>query len=264
MSPKLTLAILLATPLLAQTPIQPKTPPRTWVDKDTGHRVCRLTDEPNSSGFYFNVNAYTPDLKTMIYTAPDGIHAHGPRHPQDPPPRPQSAAPRRRHRPAVPLRRRPRHHRRPHDQHRLLHPGRPRHARHHHLQGRRLHRQDHQALPTSPKACRRHHQRRRNPRRRHHQRRRPHRRRVRRQPRQSRRRRRRPARPARQQGRDDGAAPRRPHPAHALHHQPQDRQAHRRSSTPPTGSTTSSSRPPTPPSSCTATKAPGRRSTASG
>ncbi|MGA8780484.1 MAG: oligogalacturonate lyase, partial [Terracidiphilus sp.] len=50
------------------------TPPKTWVDKDTGHRVWRLSDQPNSGGFYFNVNAYTPDLKTMIYTAPDGIH----------------------------------------------------------------------------------------------------------------------------------------------------------------------------------------------
>jgi len=50
------------------------TPPKTWVDKDTGHRVWRLSDEPNSGGFYFNVNAYTPDLKTMIFTAPDGIH----------------------------------------------------------------------------------------------------------------------------------------------------------------------------------------------
>ena len=49
-------------------------PPRTWVDKDTGHRVWRLSDEPNSGGFYFNVNAYTPDGKQMIYTAPDGIH----------------------------------------------------------------------------------------------------------------------------------------------------------------------------------------------
>ena len=49
-------------------------PPRTWVDKDTGHWVIRLTDEPGSSGFYFNVNAYTPDNKTMVFTAPDGIH----------------------------------------------------------------------------------------------------------------------------------------------------------------------------------------------
>ncbi len=49
-------------------------PPKTWVDKDTGHRVWRISDEPNSGGFYFNVNAYTPDHKQMIYTAPDGIH----------------------------------------------------------------------------------------------------------------------------------------------------------------------------------------------
>ena len=48
--------------------------PKTWVDKDTGHRVWRLSDEPNSGGFYFNINAYTPDHKPMIYTAPDGIH----------------------------------------------------------------------------------------------------------------------------------------------------------------------------------------------
>lgn len=49
-------------------------PPRSWVDKDTGHRVWRLSDERNSGGFYFNVNAYTPDGRQMIYTAPDGIH----------------------------------------------------------------------------------------------------------------------------------------------------------------------------------------------
>ena len=54
---------------------QTQAPPRSWVDKDTGHRIIRLTDEPGSSGFYFNVNAYTPDGKEMVYNAPDGIHA---------------------------------------------------------------------------------------------------------------------------------------------------------------------------------------------
>lgn len=49
-------------------------PPKTWVDKDTGHRVFRLTDEPGSESLYFNVNAYSPDGKLMVYTAPDGIH----------------------------------------------------------------------------------------------------------------------------------------------------------------------------------------------
>ena len=48
-------------------------PPKTWVDKDTGHRVWRVSDEPNSGAFYFNVNAYTPDHKSMVYNSPDGI-----------------------------------------------------------------------------------------------------------------------------------------------------------------------------------------------
>ena len=66
--------------LAQREPLKPSTtgavPPKTWVDKDTGHRIFRVTDEPGSSGFYFNVNAYTPDLKTMLYTAPDGIHTY--------------------------------------------------------------------------------------------------------------------------------------------------------------------------------------------
>jgi oligogalacturonide lyase len=48
--------------------------PTVWVDKDTGHTVRRLTNEPNSTGFYFNINAYTPDGREMVYSAPDGIH----------------------------------------------------------------------------------------------------------------------------------------------------------------------------------------------
>src|SRR5580698_324164 len=64
------LALLTALAPLARA----EDPPKTWVDKDTGHRVWRLSDEPNSGGFYFNVNAYTADRKQMIYTAPDGIH----------------------------------------------------------------------------------------------------------------------------------------------------------------------------------------------
>lgn len=59
-----------ATPALATD-----APPLTWVDKDTGHRVWRLTPEPNSSALYFNYNAYTPDGKSMVYNAADGIHA---------------------------------------------------------------------------------------------------------------------------------------------------------------------------------------------
>jgi oligogalacturonide lyase len=73
-------------------------PPKSWVDKDTGHRIWRLSDEPNSGGFYFNVNGYTPDLKQMIYTAPDGIHVldmttHATKLLVANPPRPASAPP---------------------------------------------------------------------------------------------------------------------------------------------------------------------------
>jgi len=50
-----------------------KHPPASWIDKDTGHRVVRLTNEPGSASFYFNVNAYTPDGSEMIYTTPEGI-----------------------------------------------------------------------------------------------------------------------------------------------------------------------------------------------
>ncbi len=50
-----------------------KDPPKSWVDKDTGHRVVRLTNEPGSASFYFNVNAYTPDGTEMIYTTSEGI-----------------------------------------------------------------------------------------------------------------------------------------------------------------------------------------------
>ena len=48
--------------------------PSTWVDKDTGHRVWRLTPEPDSASLYFNYTAVSPDGKWMVYNAPDGIH----------------------------------------------------------------------------------------------------------------------------------------------------------------------------------------------
>lgn len=48
-------------------------PPKTWIDKDTGHRVVRLTTEPNSASLYFNQNGYTYDSKGLVYTTPNGI-----------------------------------------------------------------------------------------------------------------------------------------------------------------------------------------------
>jgi oligogalacturonide lyase len=48
-------------------------PPTSWIDPATGHHVVRITQEPDSASFYFNVNAYTPDGREMVYTTPDGI-----------------------------------------------------------------------------------------------------------------------------------------------------------------------------------------------
>src|SRR5260370_14876224 len=48
-------------------------PPKTWVDPETGHRIVRLTDEPNSASLYFNQNGYTADGRQMVYTTPEGI-----------------------------------------------------------------------------------------------------------------------------------------------------------------------------------------------
>ena len=57
--------------MMAQESAAP--PPKEWVDKDTGHRVVRLTDEPGSASLYFNQNGYTADGKRLVYTTPDGI-----------------------------------------------------------------------------------------------------------------------------------------------------------------------------------------------
>jgi len=59
--------------LLALRATPAETPPKEWIDPDTGHRVVRLTDEPGSASLYFNQNGYTADGKGLVYTTPDGI-----------------------------------------------------------------------------------------------------------------------------------------------------------------------------------------------
>ncbi|MDR3744525.1 MAG: oligogalacturonate lyase family protein [Acidobacteriaceae bacterium] len=54
---------------------QKTTPAKTWIDLSTGHRVTRLTGEPNSVGLYFDANAYTPDGLDMVYTSHTGIYS---------------------------------------------------------------------------------------------------------------------------------------------------------------------------------------------
>ncbi|HEY6389824.1 MAG TPA: oligogalacturonate lyase family protein [Bryobacteraceae bacterium] len=59
--------------LLTTVHLSAQEPPRTWIDRETGHRIVRLTNEPGSASLYFNQNGYTADGKGMVYTTPDGI-----------------------------------------------------------------------------------------------------------------------------------------------------------------------------------------------
>ncbi len=49
-------------------------PPESWIDPDTGHRIVRLTSEPNSASLYFNQNGYVAGGRKLVYTTPGGIH----------------------------------------------------------------------------------------------------------------------------------------------------------------------------------------------
>ncbi len=49
-------------------------PPKEWIDKDTGHRIVRLSDEPGSASLYFHQNAFSPDGKKLAFTSPTGIY----------------------------------------------------------------------------------------------------------------------------------------------------------------------------------------------
>ncbi len=54
-------------------PAAADTNPREWIDPDTGHRVIRISDEPNSQSLYFHYNSYTPEGDKMVFSAPSGI-----------------------------------------------------------------------------------------------------------------------------------------------------------------------------------------------
>ena len=51
-----------------------QTPPVSWIDQNTGHRIIRLTDQPGSRSLYFNYTAFTPDGKQMVYASNANIY----------------------------------------------------------------------------------------------------------------------------------------------------------------------------------------------
>ena len=48
-------------------------PPKDWIDPDTGHRLIRISTEPNSASLYFHQNTCTPEGDKMIFDSPRGI-----------------------------------------------------------------------------------------------------------------------------------------------------------------------------------------------
>src|SRR5215831_5775570 len=50
-------------------------PPREWVEKETGHRVIRLSGDEGGSSLYFHQNTYTPKGDKLIFDTRAGIVA---------------------------------------------------------------------------------------------------------------------------------------------------------------------------------------------
>jgi len=50
--------------------------PREWVDPETGHRIVRLSDEPNSQSLYFHQNGYTANGDKLVISTRSGLSTY--------------------------------------------------------------------------------------------------------------------------------------------------------------------------------------------
>src|SRR5258705_521583 len=67
-------ALVLVTLLAAGMVPQLQDPlPKDWIDRDTGHRVVRLTGDAGGSTLYFHDNAFSPQGDKVMVNTPDGI-----------------------------------------------------------------------------------------------------------------------------------------------------------------------------------------------
>lgn len=65
----LAISMFFAVSAVAQKPELP----REWVEKETGKRVVRLSDDDGSSSFYFHQNGYTAKGDKMVFSTRDGL-----------------------------------------------------------------------------------------------------------------------------------------------------------------------------------------------
>ncbi|HQU86502.1 MAG TPA: oligogalacturonate lyase family protein, partial [Pyrinomonadaceae bacterium] len=66
------LLIFLSFSAIAQT----KELPREWIDKETGHKIVRLSDENGSQSFYFHQNGYTANGDKLVFSTPKGLSTY--------------------------------------------------------------------------------------------------------------------------------------------------------------------------------------------
>lgn len=50
--------------------------PREWIDKDTGHRIVRLSDDDGSASFYFHQNGYTANGDKLVFSTKTGLSTY--------------------------------------------------------------------------------------------------------------------------------------------------------------------------------------------
>ncbi len=63
------LILLLNVSIFAQTEL-----PKEWIDKDTGHRIVRISEENGSSTFYFHQNGYAGDK--LVFSTRHGLSTY--------------------------------------------------------------------------------------------------------------------------------------------------------------------------------------------
>jgi oligogalacturonide lyase len=69
-------AILLTFLFFAFAEAQTTEIPREWIDKDTGHRIIRLSDDDGSSTFYFHQNGYTENGDKLVFSTKTGLSTY--------------------------------------------------------------------------------------------------------------------------------------------------------------------------------------------
>src|SRR5690349_7912253 len=68
------LSVALAS-ILVQVHASAQSPPREWIDPETGHRVIRLSGDEGGSSLYFHQNTYTPKGDKLVFDTRTGIVA---------------------------------------------------------------------------------------------------------------------------------------------------------------------------------------------